>query len=107
MPVPQGQLPQIGRQYSQLLQEVTTQARIIEFIRPIYEQASFDEQRQVAAVQVLDVARVPKLKAGPRRSVLVIAVSLTSLVVAMVLVLTFAFVKRNFAYMKYKLKISS
>lgn len=105
LPVPQSRLPQLGRRYTELFQELTTQAKIIEFIRPIYEQARFDEQRQVSAVQILDVATVPKVKAGPRRSVIVIAAALTSLIVASLLILIFNYVKNNFGYIKRRLSV--
>jgi len=68
LPVPLQQLPQIGRQYAQLQQELFIQAKIMEFVRPMYEQALFDERRVVSAVQVIDEAVPPVRKAKPRRA---------------------------------------
>ncbi|MEM6647452.1 MAG: Wzz/FepE/Etk N-terminal domain-containing protein [Bacteroidota bacterium] len=72
MPIARDQLPAVGRQYAELYQEVLVQAEIHTFIRPLYEQARFDEVREQTAVQVLDPAVPPDRKAKPKRSILVI-----------------------------------
>lgn len=86
MPVPLERLPQVGRQYAQLKQEQLVQAQIIEFVRPMYEQASFSERQQTSAVQVIDEAVEPVKKSDPRRSVIVIGITLSALVLALAFV---------------------
>ena len=59
MPVSFAELPEIGRGYAQALREVMVYERVIEYARPVLEQAIFEEQREAPAVQVLDHATVP------------------------------------------------
>lgn len=75
MPVPIRRLPQIGRQYGQMQQEMMIQAKILEFVRPMYEQALFDERRTTSAVQVIDEAVPPARKAKPKRAYIVLGVT--------------------------------
>ncbi len=90
-----GGLPQIQREYSSAMQELTIQKAIIETIQPLYEQAALQEQREADAVQVLDVATPPTRKAEPRRSILVIAATLSGLLVTVAMVLLLALVRRQ------------
>lgn len=77
LPVPMQRLPALSRQYASIQQELITQTKIIEVLRPMFEQARMAEQRQAKAVQVIDPARVPIEKAGPRRTVIVLVSILT------------------------------
>lgn len=79
MPVPMQDLPGVSRQYAELYQEVMTQARIVEFVLPLYEQARFDEELEAVAVQVLDEAIPPMRKAKPKRALVVIAITFSVL----------------------------
>lgn len=80
MPVPLRDLPGVSRQYAERYQEVVTQATIVEFIMPLYEQARFDEEREAVAVQVLDEAIAPKRKAKPKRALVVLSLTFSVLV---------------------------
>jgi uncharacterized protein involved in exopolysaccharide biosynthesis len=95
MPVPQAAMAGVGRQYTDLYQEVFTQGKIIEFLRPLYEQARFDEQREASAVQVLDPAIAPVRKAKPQRRVIVAAGTLSALFLACFVVLALAWWRAN------------
>jgi uncharacterized protein involved in exopolysaccharide biosynthesis len=86
MPVPLSELPQVGRQYAQLQQEQLIQAQIIEFVRPLYEQATFGERQVTSAVQVIDTAAVPVKKSDPKRSTIVLGITLSALVLAVAVV---------------------
>ena len=86
MPVPLSELPQVGRQYAQLQQEQLIQVQIIEFVRPLYEQATFSERQVMSAVQVIDVAVVPVKKSDPKRSSIVLGITLSALVLAVAFV---------------------
>ncbi len=89
MPVPLRDLPGVSRQYAEHYQEVVTQAKIVEFILPLYEQARFDEEREAVAVQVLDEAVPPKRKAKPKRALVVLGLTFSVLVLV-----TFFFLAR-------------
>lgn len=72
LPVALRDMPDVIRRYADLERERILQTRILEVIAPMYEQALFDEERTVEAVQVIDVATPPVLKAKPKRSLIVI-----------------------------------
>ena len=84
LPVSFPNLPAKGREYAELLQEVLIQAKILEFSRPLLEQAIFDEQREAPAVQVLDHAVPPLRKAKPKRSILVILATMSGFLLALI-----------------------
>lgn len=90
MPVPLRQLPAVSRRYASVMQEVLTQTEILRAVRPLYEQAVISERRESSAVQVLDPAIPPALKAAPRRSILVILATLTGGLFSCVFVLAWS-----------------
>ncbi len=94
MPVAVGQLPAVGRRYAQLQQGIMLQGAILEEVQPLYEQALLNERRRADAVQVIDPAVPPKKKAEPRRSLLVIAATLSGLLIVVLSVLGAAAVRR-------------
>ncbi|WP_420455190.1 Wzz/FepE/Etk N-terminal domain-containing protein [Rubrivirga sp.] len=87
-------LPRVQREYASALQDLTIQKAIIETVQPLYEQAALEEQREADAVQVLDPATPPTRKAAPRRSLLVIAATLSAFLVVVAGVLLLAVVRR-------------
>ena len=95
MPVPIRRLPQVQRQYAQAMQEVIVQRRIIEEVQPLYEQAALQEQRETDAVQVLDPAVPPARKAEPRRSLLVLGATFSAGLIACMVVLLLAWMRRS------------
>ncbi len=95
MPVPIRSLPRVQRQYASAMQELEIQRAIIETIQPLYEQAALQEQREADAVQILDVATAPVRKAEPRRSLLVIGATLSAFLVAVVVTLLLAVLRRD------------
>ena len=80
MPLAVNQLPEVGRQYAQLQQGIVLQGAILEALQPLYEQALLTESREADAVQVIDPAVAPARKAEPRRSMMVVAATLSALV---------------------------
>ncbi|MDX1428864.1 MAG: Wzz/FepE/Etk N-terminal domain-containing protein [Rhodothermales bacterium] len=95
LPVPQSDIPSVANQYAQLLQDVLIQAEIVKFIRPLYEQARFDVQREKVAVQVLDPAVPASRKAKPVRSVIVILATMSGFLIAVMFVLVFDWISRE------------
>ncbi|RMF45310.1 MAG: lipopolysaccharide biosynthesis protein, partial [Deltaproteobacteria bacterium] len=96
LPVPQTAVPELARQYAKLQQEVLIQGEILKFVRPLYEQARFDEQREKMAVQVLDPAVPPERKARPKRSIIVIMATLSAGMLAVLFVLLTDWWRRNY-----------
>lgn len=78
LPVALVDLPELGRQYAELLQEQIIQTTVLEGIYPLYEQALFREQGEAQAVQVVDAAEVPRLPARPSRRLLVVVLTLSA-----------------------------
>ncbi|NNE36224.1 MAG: lipopolysaccharide biosynthesis protein [Rhodothermales bacterium] len=95
LPVPQSRIPSLANQYAELLQEILIQGEIVKFVRPLYEQARFDEQREKVAVQVLDPAVPPSRKAKPVRSIIVIVATISGFLLSIIFVLLYDYVKRE------------
>ena len=95
MPIAIGEIPGVQRRYADVMQDLVIQRQIIETIQPLYEQAALQEQREADAVQVLDPATPPTRKAEPRRSLLVIAATLSAFLVAVAVALLLAALRRG------------
>jgi uncharacterized protein involved in exopolysaccharide biosynthesis len=95
MPVPLRDLPALGSEYARLYQELLIQAEILKTTRPLLEQARFEEQRERTAVQVVDQAVPPALKAKPRRSILVIVTTLSAFLLVVLFVVARDWLWRN------------
>lgn len=107
LPVPMRQLPQVARQYSQLQQEMLIQAKILEFVRPMYEQSLFDERLTKSAVQVVDTAVPPTRKAAPKRALVVVGVTASVFVLAALFIMLSALLRANAAYVVSRLRRAS
>jgi capsule polysaccharide export protein KpsE/RkpR len=95
LPVSREDAPDMIRRYAELMMGRTIQERILELVAPMLEQARFEEQRQTEALQVMDVAVPPELKARPIRSLIVIGATLSGFILAVVYVLLIGWWKRN------------
>ncbi|QXD15880.1 lipopolysaccharide biosynthesis protein [Rhodocaloribacter litoris] len=104
LPVSQEEAPQMIRQYANLEMERIIQERILELVAPLLEQARFEEQQRVEAVQVVDPAVPPERKAKPKRSIICIAATLSAFILAVVFVLVYTWWQRNHAYFARRLR---
>ncbi|GIV57340.1 MAG: polysaccharide chain length determinant protein [Rhodothermaceae bacterium] len=104
LPVPRGEAPRMARRYAELEMERIIQERILELVAPLLEQARFEEQRQVEAVQVVDPAVPPERKAKPKRSILCIAATLSAFILAVVFVLVYTWWQRRHPYFAQRLR---
>ena len=104
LPVAQDSVPSVARQYAELELEREVLTRILEVIGPMYEQARFDEEREIEAVQVVDYAVPPTLKAKPKRSVIVIAATLSAFLLAVLFVLLYTWWQRQHAYVALRFR---
>lgn len=95
LPVPQGQMANVAREYLDLKREGTVQQQILEVVRPLVEQARFEEEKRVEAVQVVDAAVPLTKKVKPRRSILVATATLSGFLLACLFVLTLSAWRRN------------
>lgn len=90
LPVPQQEIPTALRQYVELERERLLQTRILEVLAPLYEQARFEEERRIEAVQVVDPAVPPVKKAKPRRLLIIPGITLAVFALAVLFVLAYA-----------------
>ncbi len=107
LPVPQDSLPSVARQFVDLQQQQLVLAKIIEFTRPVLEEARLEEHRKIEAVQVVDVATPPVKKARPRRSLIVMASTASGFILAVLYVLLLAWWRRNYADFAHRLRVAS
>ena len=107
LPVPQDSLPRVARQFVDLQQQQLILAKIIEFTRPVLEEARLEEQRKIEAVQVVDVATPPAKKARPFRALIVMASTASGFILAVVYVLLLAWWRRNYADFAHRLRVAS
>jgi tyrosine-protein kinase Etk/Wzc len=98
MPVALSDLPEVGRGYAAALRDVAIYQKIIEYARPVLEQAIFEEQREAPAVQVLDRAKVPEWKTKPKRALIVIGSTLSAFILVVLYVITMHWLRTNRAY---------
>ena len=95
LPVPLRRLPEVARQYAEAQQEVLVQGEILKYVRPMYEQAAFDERRVSSAVQVIDEAVPPVRKAKPKVSMVAASITVSVFVLLCAWVVGVAALKRS------------
>lgn len=73
------QLPETGLELARLVREVKTLEQVYVLLSAQFEEAQIEEARDVATVEILDVATPPERKAHPHRLIMVGAAFLLSL----------------------------
>ncbi|GJQ20368.1 MAG: transport-related membrane protein [Bacteroidia bacterium] len=68
-----GEIPDVTLEHVRLYRNIQIQARILEMLLPLYEQAKLDERKALPSVVVLDRAVPPERKAKPKRAILVLS----------------------------------
>lgn len=107
MPVAQDSLPQVTRRFYELEQERLILSELIKFTRPVLEEARFDEQRRVEAVQVVDAAAPPEKKAKPKRSIICITMTISAFLLVVLFVLVYDWWRRKHGYFAQRLRASA
>lgn len=79
--------PQLGMDAFRLYRSVLIQQKILEFLVPMYEQARFEEQKDVPVVLVLDKAVPAERKDRPRRLLIVAVAAITALLLSIAFVI--------------------
>jgi capsule polysaccharide export protein KpsE/RkpR len=69
-------LPEKAKTYIRLRRNVEIYSSILEFLVPLYEQARFDEQKDVPVLQVIDKGIPPEKKSYPPRTLFALMVTL-------------------------------
>lgn len=104
LPVAQGDMSNVARQYVDLQREAAIQGQILEVVQPLIEQARFEEEKRVEAVQVVDAAVPSVKKAKPSRSVLVATATLSGFLLSCLFVIALATWRRTSGYVSERLR---
>ena len=97
MPVPQDNLPDVALEFARLEKEVLILRTLLEFARPVLEEAQLNEERSAKPVQVLDPAIVPTEKARPWRAAICVVSTFSGFLLSLLYVLISSWWKRNYA----------
>lgn len=107
MPVPQGQMPAVMREYVDLEQRRLILAETIREVYPLVEQARFQEEREYESVQVVDAAIPPVEKAKPRRSIIVVTATLSAFLLSVLFALLYEAWRRHHARLAARLEAAT
>src|SRR5690606_17117154 len=69
-------LPEKAMNYLRNYRDVEIYNAMLEFIIPLYEQARFEEQKDIPILQVIDYAVPPVKRAYPQRTIMSVAIAL-------------------------------
>jgi capsule polysaccharide export protein KpsE/RkpR len=75
-------LPAAAKNYFRHFRDVEIYSKILEFLVPLYEQARFDEQKNVPVLQVIDYPVPPEKKSYPPRMFFGLAITVAGLIIA-------------------------
>jgi len=103
MPISQDDLPDVAFQFAELQVESVILSSLVEFARPLLEEARLSEERSAKSVQVLDPAIPPTEKARPWRAAICVASTLSGFMLSLVYVLLMAWWKDNYAWITSRL----
>lgn len=74
--IPMGSLPSKAIEYFRLYRDVKINTEMLEFLLPVYEQAKFDEQKEIPVILSIDKAVPSDKKVYPPRMIYAIFISL-------------------------------
>ncbi len=72
-------LPQAAKNYMRHFRDVEIYSKILEFLVPMYEQARFDEEKNVPVLQVIEYPVAPEKKSYPPRTLFSLAITFAGL----------------------------
>lgn len=79
-------LPEKASVYLRKYREVEINSSILEFLVPLYEQAKFQEHKDIPVLQVIDKAVIPEIKSYPPRVLFALIISLAVCIFAFLLI---------------------
>ncbi|MXZ18817.1 MAG: lipopolysaccharide biosynthesis protein [Rhodothermaceae bacterium] len=103
MPIPQDSLPDVALEFARLEKEFLILTTLLEFARPVLEEAQLAEERAAKSVQVLDPAIVPTEKARPWRAAICVVSTFSGFLLSLLYVVISAWWKRNHLLIASKL----
>lgn len=81
-------LPSKGMNYLRRYRDVKINQAMLEFIIPLYEQARFEEQKNIPFLQIIDHAKAPEKKAYPKRfTITLIIIAIIMFIMIFVIIL--------------------
>ncbi len=80
-------LPQNAINYFRLYENVQIYTTILEFELPLYEQAKFDEQKDVPILQVIDPAVPPEKRSFPKRTIMAFLITVVLMLISLIFIL--------------------
>jgi uncharacterized protein involved in exopolysaccharide biosynthesis len=72
-----GSLPNLGQEQMRLLRDFKIQETLVELLTKQYEVAKLNESKNINAIQVIQMARIPDKKCKPKRAILVLMATFT------------------------------
>lgn len=91
--VPLANTPELALEYARLMREVKIQEILFELLTQQYEQARINEARDTPTIQVLDKASPPTKKYRPKRAIIVIIASITSIFFSVFLIFSIEYLR--------------
>lgn len=95
MPVAQDILPEVAHRFVELQTEALVWRTLLEFARPVLEEARLEEERAAESVQVLDPAIPPVEKARPWRAAICVISTFSGFLLSILYVLISSWWKKN------------
>lgn len=89
--LPYNSLPKNIIDYYRIYRTIEIDNKILEFVTPLYEQAKFDEQKDIPVLQVIDQAYPPPKKSYPPRTIFTLVITFS----VFVLLFFFILLKEN------------
>lgn len=86
-------LPETTVEYLRLRQDYEVNAKVLALLEPMYEQSKYEEMRDIPVLNVLDEARVPPVKARPKRSIILASTFVGAFLIGYVLIALVAYWK--------------
>lgn len=80
-------LPSKGMNYLRRYRNVKINQAMLEFIIPLYEQARFEEQKNIPFLQIVDQAKAPEKKAYPKRGLITVVITTIVLIFTLLLII--------------------
>ncbi|MGB5894934.1 MAG: hypothetical protein WBG58_12220 [Ignavibacteriaceae bacterium] len=73
--IPYSKIPETAINYYRILRDIEINNEILKFVLPLYEQARFEEQKDIPVLQVVDLAVPPPKKSYPPRTILTLSIT--------------------------------
>jgi len=107
MPVPQDSIPDMAHLFNELETEILILGKLVEYVRPVLEEARLEEERKNEAVQVIDKAVPPPKKARPWRAAIVVSSTASGFVLSTFFVLLMAWWRENHVVFADRMRAST